>query len=207
MYKRQPRYAYERMDLSPVLSWVERHDDGRGRILVEGPLYGEFLAWSTDAQIVGGFAQRNVRHAWANLFRWDPLGQVGSGELRRYLETYAIHWIIVTSPGVEAPWWDAHPEVLEPAEPIGPWRTYRVRRPTALAKSGAVDVDVRASTNRIQVAGSDPQRDVILRYQWLETLACRPDCEVSPREETGRRMPLMVVPAPHPADFEIYNAY
>ena len=204
-YPWTPRYHYERMPLESAAEWVRSHDDGTGRFLVEGPLFGEYFAWSTRAQILGGFTQRNLQHSWANLFRWSELGDVSSAQLRRYVDAYAVHYVVVTTPQHDAPWWDEHPRVLKRVGQLGLWRLYEVREPTGFVASGPGRV--HASTNLLEVRGTDPQTPVRLRYHWLETLACRPDCAVEVDAVEGRRAPMIEIPAPHPADFEVYNGY
>ncbi len=204
-YPWTPRYHYERMPLESAAEWVRSHDDGTGRFLVEGPLFGEYFAWSTRAQVLGGFTQRNLQHSWANLFRWSEFGDVSSAQLRTYVDAYAVRYVIVTTPQHDAPWWDEHPQVLTRVGALGLWRLYEVREPTGFVAEGPGRV--YASTNLLEVRGSDPNVPARLRYHWLETLACRPDCVVEVDPVEGRRAPMIRVPAPHPEDFEIYNAY
>ena len=47
-----------------------------------------------------------------------------------------------------------------------------------------------------------------LRYHWMETLECQPDCEIQ-RAKIDEVDPVgfIAVPAPHPADFEVVNGY
>lgn len=204
-------YRMARRPYAALDAFVEAHDDGQGRVLVEGALVGEHLVWATDAQVLGGFTERNLRHSYANLFRWYPQGIVPAKEMREYLDRYAVKWVITTTPRHLAPWWDApiYADLLEKVAEEGPVRAYAVKDPTSLLMAGGVEGQsrVNASTNRIEVTGTDPQVDVVLRYHWLETLVCEPDCELEPYELPGPRVPFMVVRAPHPADFTVVNAY
>ncbi len=197
-------YSYADWQLDELVQWVEEHDDGKGRFLVEGWWVGEHLAWRTDAQILGGFIWRNLEHSWANLFRKRPQGIVAPAEFHRYVRTYAVKWVIVTSPPFLAPWWDLNPK-LEKVATVGTFRVYKTKQKTDLVARGGGRV--RAKTNLLSVRGSDPDADVILRYHWLETLACKPDCTVERHELDMDKVGFVRVPAPHPANFRVFNTY
>lgn len=203
-FPRHPSYRYANWHLEPLADWVRERDDGSGRFLVEGWSWGEQLAWKTDAQIMGGFIWRNLDHSWSNFFRRRPQGIARPGDLRAYLRTYAVKWIIIHTPRAQAPWWDKFPS-LELVEEVGGLRFYRVREPAGFIVKGKGDV--KASTNRIEVRGTNPNEPVVLRYHWMETLACTPNCTIERRETRGDAVGFMRIPAPHPADFLIYNTY
>ena len=60
----------------------------------------------------------------------------------------------------------------------------------------------------VEITGSDPNQDLLLRYHWLETLACGPDCRIErePIDDVDA-VGFIRVPAPHPVEFEIRNVY
>ncbi|MCA9707557.1 MAG: hypothetical protein KDK70_17020 [Myxococcales bacterium] len=198
-------FSYGDWHHDDLAAWVRDHDDGTARFLVENWHVGEQLAWKTKAQILGGFTWRNLEHSGANVFRRYPKGDVPPDELRAYLQTYGVRWVVVSTPAAAAPWWDQQP-ALERVRGVGQFRLYRTREPVSLLAEG--QGRVTASTNRLLVTGSDPARDVVLRYHWLETLACGPDCQIE-REPIDAHDPVgfIRVPAPHPADFELRNMY
>ncbi len=89
---------------------------------------------------------------------------------------------------------------------IGGHHVYRTKLAVNLIKQGGGKVV--ADTNVIRVTGSKPEVDVILRYHWLETLVCRPDCTLERTDADGvDPVGFIRVAAPHPADFEIVNGY
>lgn len=198
-------FSYGDWHHDELAAWVRAHDDGTARFLVESWHIGEQLTWKTNAQILGGFIWRNLEHSWANFFRRRPQGIAPPQELRKYLRTYGARYVIVSTPAELSPWWDQSP-VLEKVATVSHFRIYRAKDPVSLLAEGRGRV--QASTNRIVVTGSDPARDVVLRYHWLETLACGPDCRIErePIDDTDR-VGFIRVPAPHPADFEIRNVY
>lgn len=197
-------YSYADWQLDELVAWVKENDDGKGRILVEGWWVGEHLAWRTDAQILGGFIWRNLEHSWANLFRRRPQGIVAPKEFHKYVRTYAVKWVIVTAPAFLAPWWDVNPKLDKVAD-IGTFRIYKTKQKVNLVAKGGGRV--KARTNVLSVRGSDPDTDVILRYHWLETLICKPDCTVERHELAQDSIGFVRVPAPHPANFRVFNSY
>jgi len=197
-------YDYGDWHVDPLAEWVEEKDDGSGRFLVEGWSWGEQLAWKTDAQIMGGFIWRNLEHSWSNFFRRRPQGIASPAEWQQYLETYAVHWVIVTSPRHATPWWERNPTIEKVAD-LGDFRAYRVRKRSRLIVEGPGRV--KASTNRIEVYGTDPSKPVVLRYHWLETLRCLPECEVLREPLEGDKVGFIRIPAGHPADFLVFNKY
>ncbi len=197
-------YDYGDWHVDPLADWVREKDDGSGRFLVEGWSWGEQLAWKTDAQIMGGFIWRNLEHSWSNFFRRRPQGIASPQEWQEYLDTYAIHWVIVTSARHATPWWDHNP-TLEKVADLGDFRAYRVRKPTRLIVRGPGRV--QASTNRIEVYGTNPDKPVVLRYHWLETLRCLPDCTIERVKIPGDPVGFIRVAPGHPKDFLVFNKY
>jgi hypothetical protein len=51
-----------------------------------------------------------------------------------------------------------------------------------------------------------PPAEVVLRFHYLETLRCRPDCRVERFPVAGDRVGFIRVPDPRP-ELEIYNSY
>ena len=196
------RWSAFNADIRSIEDWVREHDDGQGRFLVEFPPLGDRLSWVTDAQILGGFTLRNLQHSDANLFRRRRLGIASDAELREYFETYAVRWVIIST---TEPYWTNRPELLELVHSEHLLKIYRTKVDVDLvAEGGGV---VTAETNRLTVKGSDPDADVVLRFHWLETLECAPDCRIEREPAPRDRVGFIRVPAPHPADFVIENGY
>ena len=197
-------YSYQDWQLTALSQWVRDHDDGSGRFLVEGWFVGEHLASRTDAQILGGFIWRNLVHSWANLFRKRPQGIMPPKQFKAYVRTYGVKYVIVTAPQFLAPWWDKNPE-LEKVADVAPFRIYKTKTKVNLVARGGGKV--RAKTNVLEVRGSNPDKDVILRYHWMETLICKPECVVERHKHRMDPVGFVRVPAPHPADFHVFNSY
>ncbi|MEM7151588.1 MAG: glycosyltransferase family 87 protein [Myxococcota bacterium] len=197
-------FSYGRWQHDELAQWVRDHDTRRSRFLVDGWHVGEQLVWKTKAQIIGGFIWRNLEHSWANFFRLRPQGISTPAELQKYLETYAIEYVIISTPQDLAPWWDKNP-LLERVKTIEHVRIYRTKAQPNLFIEGNGLIDAR--TNRIGVSGTDPNEDVVIRYHWLETLVCEPDCSLERVPIETDKVGFIRVPAPHPADFAIVNSY
>ena len=190
------------LDLALAAEYVRATDDGSGRWLVEWWMLGERLAWSTKAQVIGGFLEINLAHSDANLFRrhHDPQS-LSDEELRAYFQQYAIKWVIISNP---MPGLEARRQLLRPRKLVAGHRIYDVVEPTGFIV-GDGDGEVASETNRITVRGS-AGGSLVLRYHWLETLRCRPDCQLRRVDASGDRVGFIGVEGAT-ADFEIFNAY
>jgi hypothetical protein len=200
-----PDYRYEgQPEWEGLIEWVTKHDDGQGRWLVQEQVLGEYLMARTKAQLIGGFMVRNIEHSDGNWFRRSGLNPPYDPEaLREYFNTYGIHWVIVQRAGM-SPWWDEHPRLLSRAGAVDGMLIYMVvGRGKLIEGKGRVS----ASINRIEVRDTRPDQDLVLRYHWMETLRCVPDCRIEREPVPGDRVGFIRVPAPHGRDFVIENSY
>ena len=102
-------------------------------------------------------------------------------------------------PGLEA-----RRQLLRLRKQVAGHRIYEVVESTGfIVGEGAGEV--ASETNRITVRGS-AGGSLVLRYHWLETLQCRPDCQLRRADASGDRVGFIGVEGA-PADFEIFNAY
>jgi len=187
-------------DQRAVAEFVRENDDGSGRWLVEWWAYGEHLAWATDAQVLGGFREINLAHSDANWFRRHPDGAGPEPEaLERYLEQYNVKWVVVSNP---VPALESRTDLLRLERTVGGSRFYRSRVPSSYFMDGGTG-EVTASLDRIEVRGSRGG-DLVLRYHYLETLSCRPDCSLYRAEVPGDRVGFIGVRGA-PRDFVIEN--
>ncbi len=204
-YGPTPGYCYDpQPNWETLIEWIAEHDDGQARWLVQDQVLGEYLMARTKAQLIGGFLVRNIEHSDANWFRREGIQPPYDAErMRRYLQTYAIRWVIVNASGL-SPWWDAQTQLFSRAGFANGLIVYRVKGPIALLEGKG---KVSAAINRIEVTGSQPDQDVVLRYHWMETLVCSPSCTLERELFDGDRVGFIRVPAPHPRDFVIENSY
>jgi len=198
-----PDYRLRALDpeTRALVAWVRAREGSEQRFWVELGHLGEMLGWSTKAGILGGFLLRNEAHAAANLFRRFPKGPAPPALLGRFLQDYAVGWIIVTP---DAPWLGQDPR-LRRVEVFGAHVVYEVLAPTGLIARGGGRA--RGRTNEIEVLGSEPGEDLLLRFHWLETLVCRPTCAIERWSIAGDPVDFIKIPAPHPADLVIVNSY
>ncbi|PRQ05616.1 hypothetical protein [Enhygromyxa salina] len=199
-----PSYRYDQQDdWEQLIAWVDQHDDGQSRWLVTDQVQGEYLMARTNAQILGGFRVRNIEHSDANWFRRAGPPPYDPAAFERYLQTYAVGWVIVPKAELH-PWWEKHPRLLTREGFVNGMIVYRVNVKIALLDGpGRVD----ASVNRIAVTGTPTNEDVVLRYHYMPTLRCKPDCQIELEPVEHDRVGFIRIPAPHPRDFVIENAY
>lgn len=183
-----------------VLDWIEAHIPHGSRVLVEGTVLGERLAWRGNHEIFGGFFERNVQHSDANYFRTHRGIEPNAADFEHYLRTYAIGWVVT-----ERPQFDAFKQLLERVATTEGRQVYRVRLKTSPALEGGGVVT--ASANTIEVSGSDPNQPLLLSYHWHEALRCKPDCTLERAPVDIDRVGFIRVPAPHPSGLKIWNSY
>jgi hypothetical protein len=181
------------------IRWFEANAKPGERVLVQAPLLGERLAWRTKLEVLGGFFERNMKHVDANYFREHQTYVGTPDQFAIYLGTYAVRWVVGDRPEFRR----AH-ELLQPIDVPG-CRVYRTMLPADRVLSGGGTI--RASENRLDVRGSDPQRALVVSYHWHEALRCKPECRVERAQLPSDRVGLIRVPAPHPADVVIWNSY
>ncbi|HKU40392.1 MAG TPA: hypothetical protein VJR89_19660 [Polyangiales bacterium] len=180
--------------------WLEEHVPAGARLLVEGGVLGERIAWRTRFEVLGGFVERNVAHAYANYFRRYH-APPPEPEIASYLRSYAVEYVITVYP---------HPELerspaLQLIHTLPKFRIYRVLQPTTRVLSGRGQVEAR--TNRIDVRGSDPDQPLLLSYHFHEALRCEPACRVERETRVMDVVGFIRIPAPHPRELRIFNAY
>ncbi len=195
-----PHEAYLEQGIPGVVDWLDRHVPEGARVLAEGATMGERLAWQGRFEVIGGFVERNVAHAYANYFRQYKGRVPEEQDLARYLHVFAVGWIVS-----DRPEFASYPDVVEHVATVAGWNVYRSREAMNRVLSGGGTA--KATENLITISGSDPATDIILSYHWHEALRCRPDCTIALAPVDIDRVGMVRVPAPHPADLEIYNSY
>ncbi|MDD5308556.1 MAG: hypothetical protein PHU25_14640 [Deltaproteobacteria bacterium] len=201
------RHAPRPRGFDIVAERVGRWDPKEGRILIESWDLAEHIAWTTRAQVMGGFPYRNVRHSEANPTKRMAPNGFDVEDFERYLVEYAVRWVIFSRP---------HPElstllerkgfvVGEPQRASCAYQLYRTRVDVSFFSENRGDVD--ASLNRLDVRHTDPSQDVVLRYHFANTFECRPGCSIRPEPVPGDPVGFIRVESPHPADFSLVNAY
>lgn len=195
------RHGLPRKDYWIVRKWVVEHDDGSGRFLVQWWVLGEFLAWSTKAQIMGGFRLINLQHGYANLFRTYYYVPPPRDFFEKYIKRYAVKYLIVT--GGMAPI-ETHNDLLLGVDFIPPdHRIYMTDENPSWFVKGAGKV--KASLNRIEVSEASGD-EIILKYHYLHTFVCRPDCRVERAPVESDPVGFIRVADPPPS-FVIENEY
>lgn len=185
-----------------VVDWVQQHVPAGHRIVVDNAVMGERIAWKTGVEVLGGFRERNIDHSYANFMRRFAREAASREDIERYVRLYAVSYFVMRDARKDL---DAATHILRRAPGPPGVIVYRVIEPVRFVFGGPGEL--RASTNRIEVTGTDPSRAVTLAYHYHEALRCRPDCRVERKELPPDRVGMIRVPAPHPPDFVIENGY
>lgn len=183
-----------------VVRWLENNVPRGSRMLVEGSVMGERLAWRSGFEVLGGFFERNLKHVDANYFRGHRGLPVVPAEFAHYLRTFGVEWVVKDRKDFEG-----LSDLLQRKAIVSGRYIYRTKITSdrVLEGGGAT----RASANRIEVTGSTPSVPLLLAYHWHEALRCRPDCRVERARIDIDRVGFIRVPAPHPSDVVIWNSY
>jgi len=197
---RLPRARLFETSEQRVVAWLQQHTNAGDRILVDTPAFGERLAWRSDLEVLGGFREKNIAHAYANFFRAFPQ-RTTDDKITEYLATYGVRWVLLNGPRPDlerSPW-------LTLAAEVEGRRILRNRVAVTPVRQGGGRV--RARTNRIEVWGSAPAQDLVLAYHFHEMLRCAPACTVKLEPSELDRVGFIRIPAPHPRDLVIWNSY
>ncbi|MBN1652150.1 MAG: hypothetical protein JXA30_00060 [Deltaproteobacteria bacterium] len=187
-----------------LAEWIDANNSGNGRFLVSMISEGEKLFWRTSAEIIGGFPYRNLEHAYANIFRPRRVEDeiVSERKFAEYLDAYAIEWIVVSASDT---FYHSMSNLLTLVGHAYGYNAYRYKKETSLFQKGSGEIF--ASLNRIEVSETDPNQEIVIRYQWIHTLVCEPACSIEREINAFSKVGFIKIPAPHPAHFTIRNAY
>ncbi|MEZ4225338.1 MAG: hypothetical protein R3B13_30585 [Polyangiaceae bacterium] len=184
-----------------VRDWLVENHRGRGRVVTNDWVLGEYLVVAAGVPVLGGITERNVPHVDAHLFRREREGNLGPEGLRDYFRTYAVGFVVL---GGDYGPVDARRELLEPVVNLKGYRVYRTREePNYFAEGSGVVREQRVNHLFVDAASGS---SVMLRFHYMESLRCRPDCTVLRAEVPGDRVGFLRIEHP-PASFEIYNDY
>ncbi|HEX3598232.1 MAG TPA: hypothetical protein VHU80_24160 [Polyangiaceae bacterium] len=173
-----------------------------GRVASLDWVLGEYLATFAELPTLGGIAERNVPQVAAHPLRHDLTpAHPGDDPVAAYLREYAVAAVVTKG---DAAAFDGRDDLLEQVASVGPFRVYRVRRPTSYFAVGTGRVVVQR-TNTLRVADAAGS-EIVLRFHFMETLRCKPDCAIFRAPAERDSVGFIGVRDP-PAAFEIFNAY
>jgi len=183
--------------------WFEAHLDEYRRVFVESKRLGEWLAYRIDnIEVLGGFLERNLKHSDANILRRYPGRSTPTERMKVYLETYAVKWVVLSA-NLSFPL--KYRDLLKVRAKLPGGVICESKTKVSYFQQGSGRVN--ASMNRIEVRDTNPDQTLVLRYHWLETLSCSPDCRVAREPVPHDTVGFIRIAAPHPRDFTIYNTY
>lgn len=194
-------------DYRKIAAYLHLHCKEPGRVLVEWWVLGEYLRWATDRQIIGGFPDRRMQHEVANIFRYRADPRFKGQALADYLVRYNIRYLIMFFPYAEV---ERRRDLFELKQFIGHHRVYRVRHLSNDFVEGSGRVEPSLNRLRVEGASPDPKTGrVVIKYHYLKTLRCSPNCRVERYPLAENRVGFIAVrgePA-LPASFVIENRY
>jgi hypothetical protein len=200
-----PDYRLKRAPIgnAQLAKYMDARKD-EGRFAVQDAALGEELAWRSQAHILGGFWFCNLRHSRANLFRRLLEGPLTHAQIEQHLIAYGIRYVVLSYP---EPSLENDASLFSLEAEIAGHKIYKTRVETSwLALNSGT---LRAEPNRLSVQGSDPTKDLVLRFHMHEALVCTSGCTRAlttyPNKTGG--VPFIRVPAPHAADVVIENSY
>ena len=160
-------------------NYINRNLKKEGRILVQYWPAAEYLRWTTDRPILGGFPDRRTIHEAANIFRHEDDPRFGGKKLADYLVRYNVRYVIMF--GSYFPNIESRKNLLHPIKMIGKQRIYLVRHMGNYIMKGSGKV--KAGLNRIEVSEARPghgnPQEMVLRFHHMDGLKCKPGCRVS----------------------------
>jgi hypothetical protein len=184
-----------------VSAWLLKNLQGKGRVVVQEFQLAEYLAATTDLPLLSGIEQRAIHHGDAHLFRLSEEGHLPGKALKDYFERYAVRYLVCTEFKAKLEW---RKDLLKPVKLIKGIRIYQTLIDPSYFLIGKGMI-AKQEFNHIHVAEAlGPE--VVLRFHWMETLRCRPNCKVLRKKITGDRVGFIRIKNP-PANFEIYNSY
>ena len=122
-------------------------------------------------------------------------------QLAEYVKRYAVGWFVLYGHGQPL---HRRNDLLEYAYHADNIMIYRIRHEPSYFLRGDGDIE-SVGVNSIKVSNATGE-DVVLRFHWMESLRCRPDCEVEVEKVARDRVGFVRVKSP-PERFEIYNDY
>lgn len=175
----------------------------KGRVaVVHDWVLAEYLTTFTELPVVGGIPQRNVPQVAAHPLRHDLAPSKGQDDdpFSRYLTQYAVEAVITSG---DMGWMDARDDLLDLVASVKTHRIYRVKHAPSYFQQGEGRV-VAQKLNSITIADFVGP-EAVLRFHWIKTLRCRPDCAVE-RAAADRDLAGFLRVRNPPSHFEIYNA-
>lgn len=184
-----------------VRDWLNKHHRGYGRVVVADWVMAEYIATSSRIPTLGGLIERNIWHKDAHLFYRSPVGDMPQAELARYMDEYAVGYLVM---GGKVRPIETYRQLWEPVTQIMGYRIYRAKkRPSYFAEGQGEVTDQRF--NRVQLKNVSGE-SIVLRLHWHESLRCEPECQMERVPSDYDRVGFIRVLNP-PPNFEIYNGY
>lgn len=195
-----------------AMDWLRTHAEGSRRVLVEHWPLGAFVPWRTGLEVIGGpYPLIWLQHNFTNFALLHRLG-VPEGvslfgrkladfppqELRVYLDTYNVGWVVAFSDASLATFGPA--AWLRPVAQVGRYRIYENTDPTTPFLKGTGSA--RADYGVVRVSSAS-QGELVLKYHWAPFLTTDPPQEIAPQKVLDDPVPFIRLPANSFSDFVV----
>jgi hypothetical protein len=195
-----------------VVAWLSANAGGERRVMIERWQLGAIVPWRTGLEVIGGpYPLVWLQHNFTNFAFLSgielpeevrlfgrALADFTPEQLRLYLDTYNVGWVIAFTPeSVEtfqrAPW-------LRPVARVGRHRIFESADPATAFLKGAGSVRVEYGAMHVTNAS---RGELVLKYHWAPFLTTDPPQEIAPHVVLDDPVPFIRLPANPVSDFVI----
>ncbi len=179
-------------EVRAIVEWIKTQSPVEGRVLFEesgdetgfvydGMYLSSFAAHWSEREFIGGpINLYNDRHHFAEfhsgrLFK-EEIHRLGDEEIRNYFDLYNIGAVVAFHP-TSIQRLQSVPGLVSVDRRIGPVHLMKVNRPLSWFIQGGGKVN--ATLGRVKVANVK-DREIILKYHWVEGLKGMPDVKIVP---------------------------
>ena len=195
-----------------VVDWLRTHVDGGRRVMIERWQLGALVPWRTGLEVIGGpYPLVWLQHNFTNFAFLQGLGvpeavrlfgrnlsDFPPEQLRAYLDTYNVGWVIAfTDESIEtfgrATW-------LRRVAKVGRHQIFESTDPATAFLKGTGSV--RAEYGAVRVSNAS-RGELVMKYHWAPFLTTDPPQEIVPQTVLDDPVPFIRLPANTVSDFVI----
>jgi hypothetical protein len=195
-----------------VVAWLRANVRAERRVMIERWQLGAIVPWRTGLEVIGGpYPLVWLQHNFTNFAFLSALElpeevrlfgrrleDFTPEQLRAYLDTYNVGWVIAFTPeSIEtferASW-------LRPVARVGRHRIFESADPTTAFLKGTGSV--RVEYGAIHVTNAS-RGELVLKYHWAPFLTAEPPQEIVPQTVLDDPVPFIRLPANSVSDFVI----
>jgi hypothetical protein len=212
-YPRHREYRHRTAEetFKKLLNWFAGWEPRHGRILVDHWPLAEYFAANTNAFIIGGSNLRDQQHSDADLFFVHPDTDPSKEQVQEYLDRYAVGLSVLTFTTMANDvdvllHLSGMGDILRTIFSEKPFKVLKTTNKVNYFKEGSGKVK-SATTNLIELVDTSVNEDLVIKFHWLKTLKCLPQCTLERQPIEGDQIGFIRIKAPHQKNIKIVNAY